>query len=61
MGRLVAGPSDGGGTRGAILPDFLIGAHAAVTARPLLTRDPRRVATHIPGTTLIAPVGEFAG
>lgn len=44
-----------GGTREAILPDFLIGAHAAVTARPLLTRDPRRVATHIPGTTLITP------
>lgn len=44
-----------GGTRSAILPDFLIGAHAAVTARPLLTRDPGRVATHIPGTTLIAP------
>lgn len=46
-----------GGTREAILPDFLIGAHAAVTARPLLTRDPRRVATHIPGATLIAPDG----
>ncbi len=44
-----------GGTREAVLPDFLIGAHAAVTARPLLTRDPRRVATHIPGTTLITP------
>lgn len=44
-----------GGTRDAILPDFLIGAHAAVTDRPLLTRDPRRVAAHIPGATLIAP------
>ena len=44
-----------GGTREAILPDFLIGAHAAVTARPLLTRDPRRVATHIPGAKLISP------
>lgn len=46
-----------GGTREAILPDFLIGAHAAVTGRPLLTRDPRRVATHIPGATLIVPEG----
>ncbi len=45
----------GGGRREAILPDFLIGAHAAVTGRPLLTRDPRRVATHIPGAELIAP------
>ena len=44
-----------GGQREAILPDFLIGAHAAVTARPLLTRDPRRVATYIPGAILIAP------
>lgn len=44
-----------GGTREAVLPDFLIGAHAAVTGRSLLTRDPRRVATHIPGAKLIAP------
>jgi predicted nucleic acid-binding protein len=44
-----------GGTREAVLPDFLIGAHAAVTGRPLLTRDPGRVATYIPGATLIAP------
>ncbi len=44
-----------GGRREAVLPDFLIGAHAAVTGRPLLTRDPRRIATYIPGTTLVAP------
>lgn len=44
-----------GGTRQAVLPDFLIGAHAAVTGRPLLTRDPRRVATYIPGAELISP------
>ena len=43
-----------GGTRQTVLPDFLIGAHAAVTGRPLLTRDPRRVATHIPGAILIS-------
>jgi predicted nucleic acid-binding protein len=46
-----------GGARQAVLPDFLIGAHAAVTKRPLLTRDPRRVATHIPGAVLISPAG----
>jgi predicted nucleic acid-binding protein len=44
-----------GGDRRAILPDFLIGAHAAVTGRPLLTRDPLRVATHMPGAELISP------
>ena len=44
-----------GSAREAVLPDFLIGAHAAVTNRPLLTRDPRRIATYIPGATLIAP------
>ncbi|HWX45171.1 MAG TPA: type II toxin-antitoxin system VapC family toxin [Solirubrobacteraceae bacterium] len=44
-----------GGTREAVLPDFLIGAHAAITGRPLLTRDPRRVATYIPGAILVAP------
>lgn len=44
-----------GGKRHAVLPDFLIGAHAAVTRRPLLTRDPRRVAAYIPGAELISP------
>jgi predicted nucleic acid-binding protein len=44
-----------GGHRQAILPDFLIGAHAAVTRRPLLTRDPHRVASYIPGANIIAP------
>ena len=43
------------GKRSQVLPDFLIGAHAAVTGRPLLTRDPRRVATHLPGARLITP------
>jgi predicted nucleic acid-binding protein len=44
-----------GGSRQAVLPDFLIGAHAAVTGRPLLTRDPRRVAAYIPGAELLSP------
>lgn len=44
-----------GGGRSQILPDFLIASHAAVTGRPLLTRDPRRVSTYIPGAVLISP------
>jgi predicted nucleic acid-binding protein len=44
-----------GGARAEILPDFLIGAHAAVTGRPLITRDPKRVAAYLPGAQLIAP------
>lgn len=44
-----------GGARTQILADFLIASHAAVSGRPLLTRDPRRVATYLPGVELIAP------
>lgn len=44
-----------GGAREQILADFLIASHAAVTGRPLLTRDPRRVSTYLPGVELIAP------
>ena len=44
-----------GGSRTQILADFIIAAHAAVTLRPLLTRDPRRVSTYLPGVELISP------
>jgi predicted nucleic acid-binding protein len=44
-----------GGGREQILADFLIAAHAGVTGRPLLTRDPRRVSSHLPGAELISP------
>jgi predicted nucleic acid-binding protein len=44
-----------GGTRTGVLPDFFIGAHAAVAQIPLLTRDPRRYRTYFPTITLIAP------
>jgi predicted nucleic acid-binding protein len=44
-----------GGAREQVLPAFLIAAHAAVTGRALLTRDPRRVVTYLPGTLLITP------
>lgn len=44
-----------GGRRTGVLPDFFIGAHAAVAQMPLLTRDPRRYRTYFAGITLIAP------
>lgn len=44
-----------GGTRRSPLPDFSIGAHAAVTDRALLTRDARRYRTLLPTLTLISP------
>jgi len=45
----------GGGTRSGVLPDFFIGAHAAVAQLPLLTRDVRRYRTYFPTVQLIAP------
>jgi predicted nucleic acid-binding protein len=44
-----------GGTRRGVLPDFLIGAHAALRDVPLLTRDPRRYRDHFPTLRVIAP------
>ena len=44
-----------GGRRSTPLPDFYIGAHAAVAGMTLLTRDPRRYRTYFPTVKLIAP------
>jgi predicted nucleic acid-binding protein len=44
-----------GGARTGVLPDFFIGAHAAVEGWPLLTRDARRYRAYFPKLTLIAP------
>ena len=37
------------------LPDFFIGAHAAIGGYELLTRDPARYRTYFPSIRLIAP------
>ena len=44
-----------GGIRSGVLPDFFIGAHAAVERLPLLTRDARRYRHYFPTVELIAP------
>jgi predicted nucleic acid-binding protein len=44
-----------GGARQSILPDFYIGAHAAISRLRLLTRDPRRYRNYFPTVELIAP------
>jgi predicted nucleic acid-binding protein len=44
-----------GGPRTSVLPDFFIGAHAAVLGAPLMTRDAGRYRTYFPTVELIAP------
>ena len=43
------------GTRNSLLPDFYIGAHAAVLAVTLITRDESRYRTYFPTVKLITP------
>jgi predicted nucleic acid-binding protein len=44
-----------GGLRASPLPDFFIGAHAAVSGLPLLSRDRARYQTYFPAIKLITP------
>lgn len=43
------------GNKTSPLPDFYIGAHAAITGMPLLTRDSRCYRNYFPGVKLITP------
>jgi len=44
-----------GGSRRSPLPDFYIGAHAAIRGIPLLTRDAARYRTYFPRLELLLP------
>jgi predicted nucleic acid-binding protein len=44
-----------GGMRTGVLPDFFIGAQAAVLGAPLITRDAGRYRSYFPTVELVAP------
>lgn len=54
-GKVFARYRRAGGIRSGVLPDFFIGAHAAVARLPLLTRDEGRYRTYFPTVELISP------
>ena len=54
-GKAFARYRKAGGNKSAPLPDFLIGAHAAIAGYDVLTRDPRRFMTYFPKLRLISP------
>ena len=57
-GKVFATYRAAGGARTGVLPDLLIGAHAAVTGWALLTRDTRRYRAYFPTVSLITPPPE---
>ena len=44
-----------GGTKHNILGDFFVGAHAAISRLPVLTRDTQRYKTYFPSVQLVSP------
>lgn len=43
------------GTKSSALPDFYIGAHAAVNCWQIITRDPKRISFYFPALRIISP------
>jgi predicted nucleic acid-binding protein len=46
-----------GGSKSGVLPDFFIGAHAAVLDCAILTRDAARYRSYFPTVELLTPLG----
>ena len=55
VGKAFAAYRRRGGKKASPLPDFYIGAHAAVAGHTLLTRDPARYRAYFPKLRIIAP------
>jgi predicted nucleic acid-binding protein len=56
--RAFLGYRSRGGERRSPLPDFYIGAHAAVERLTVVTRDARRYRTYFPRVEVIAPAAQ---
>ena len=54
-GKAFAAYKKRGGAKRSPLPDFFIGAHAAVAGMTLLTRDPKRYRAYFPKLRLVCP------
>ena len=54
-GKAFVGYRRRGGTKRSPVPDFYIGAHAAVAGHTLLTRDPKRYQSYFPKIRIVAP------
>jgi predicted nucleic acid-binding protein len=54
-GKALADYRRRGGSRGSVLPDFFIGAHAAVIGASLLTRSTARYRAYFPTVELLSP------
>ena len=49
-----------GGVKSSVLPDFFVGAHAAVSGLSLMTRDASRYQSYFPRVQLITPTARLS-
>lgn len=58
-GKAFARYRQSGGSKQNVLSDFFIGAHAAVSQLPILTRDAAPYRSYFPSVALITPGGSY--